>query len=343
MGSNYDRRDFLRLLALSGVSCVGPSLLERPLWAQAASSTVTFASTPGGAVSYSFELTEQLGIGRKHGIDFRVKRITSPPDAENSVVLGTTDGYSWSPVSAIRANRQGHKIRLIGPSILLHTSLLVRTDSPYRRLEELKGKKIATLSKVTGAYTGFAALGRMMGFDIDKDFQLVLTGSGPAMRALLQRKDVEAITMFESFTSVMVAGNEARVLLDFNKAWVDVTKTPGFTALGLAVRQQWIDENPARAKAVSTTVLETLRAFHNDPDKYLTTPFAEDFLGVKTPEAKKLLRARLLELYPTEWTEGIVQAGRLFTEKSSELGLLEGARATRQEIDAVFPKEFIQR
>ena len=82
------------------------------------------------------------GLDRKNGFII-TPRWAGVADVERLLAIGGVVVGLTTSESALRANLSGIPIRLIQPFMVPHQQLLVRSDSPYKSIQDLKGKPLA--------------------------------------------------------------------------------------------------------------------------------------------------------------------------------------------------------
>lgn len=323
------RRHFLgRWTWMSALSLMALVLAAGPVGA-GEPKKVLVATTPGGAATFLYHVAMKKGLDLRHGVKIEAK-VMNPPEGERAVVYRAVDSYSMPTISALRANLRGNRVRIVAPMIFLHTSVLVAPDAPYRRLEELRGKRLGSLDRITAAYVGLNMAAQTLGLQLERDFRMIIAGSGQVLIGLLARREVDAITMFEVFTTRMIADGEARELLPMNEHLRQAMGRP-FMALGVGAHQDWIDADRARATGFSRAILDTLNYIHANPEV-----IAEErgFLGLKTEPQVELAKARLLRLYPRAWDTQTVDDAVSSILRAMEMGLVE--RVPEADVRAIF-------
>ena len=120
---------------------------------------------------------------------------------------------------------------------------MVRKDSPYRTIEDLKGKKIGVNTKrnISTLLVRAAGKPQSVDFDEDKDFMEV---APPAMEQALKSKSVEAVQAIEPFGTQMQQSMGARMVADLSSG-----ATADFPIAGYAATEKFIQENPKTTAA----------------------------------------------------------------------------------------------
>ncbi len=299
------RRDFLA----SGVALVAGVAVARLLeWARPprawAQPRVEVSVAAVGATGLLVRIVKDSGLDRKHGVELGIVPLTVA-DAERAVIQGRVPVGIFNPISAVRAAAEGYPVKLFAPFLLNHNFLLVRTDAPYRRLEDLRGKPVGTLSKISGTYNTFAAICYAKGLgDPERYFQLRF-GEAVPLIALMERGDLEAIAVFEAHVSRLLASGRYRVLLEFNEEFRRMTASDNLF-IALAARPEWLSANGDVARALRRVLAEAVDAFKKDPASYLDR-YGRDIFGLREPHEIQLAARRLPHLYTGRWDRAFLE------------------------------------
>ena len=263
----------LIMIALSSFS-------RAPVQAQSLQ-TVNIATAAAGQSGYIAALIDAKGIAAKHGLKIN-NLMMDFTEAANALKLGRAIASAMQPSTAVNLLKSGTDIRLIAPQIWSGNSWLVKKDSPYKSLADLKGKKIGNFARVTGAYFFSAVIAKEKKLDIEKDFQSIPAETG-ALIALLERGEVEAINMFEPHTTRLVLSDKYRVLLDFD---VELEKLFGAPPLksSVGMLRETVEKQPALVKAIRAAYVEAVKMIKAGQDKDFFEAKAKEFFNLSTPE-----------------------------------------------------------
>ncbi|MBI3078404.1 MAG: ABC transporter substrate-binding protein [Deltaproteobacteria bacterium] len=296
---------------------LGLAAAERPAVAQ---ERIVFASTAGGAVGFITEMVSLHRLDERQGVKLDVKLFT-PEKAEEAVFFKQVDAGLFPPLTAARAQARGAKIRIFGPLLWNHISLLVPTDSAVRGVEELRGKKIGTLPRISGMYTTFSTVLRMRGMDFEKDFRPIF-GAPVALLGFFDRRDVDALLHFEPFVSRLLVEGKAREVVKVNDLWKQLTGQP-MLMIGLAAHQEWIQANPARARRLAAALAAGIAYIRERPEQALQE--GRKGQGIRSDAELALLKQRYPVVFPERWDAGIIRSAQVVVDKAVEYGFLERA------------------
>lgn len=290
------RRSFLRSgLAFLAAAGAAPWLLASRARAQA---RVDVSVATVGATGLLMRLVKDLGLDRRHGVEVNVVPL-AVADAERAVVQGRVPVGIFNPISAVRAVAEGHRLKLFAPFLLNHNYLLVRAEAPYRRLEDLRGKPVGTLSKISGTYNTLAAILYARGLgDPEAYFQLRF-GEAVPLIALMERGDLEAIAVFEAHVSRLLATGRYRVLLEFNEEFRRMTASDNLF-IALAAKPEWLQANATTARSLRRALADGVKAFQQEPARFLER-YGREIFGLEAAPEIQLAARRLPRLYTSRW------------------------------------------
>lgn len=279
---------------------------------------VVFATSAGGsAMGLITAVVKRHGFDEKHGVRLDLKPF-DPADAEKAVVIGSVEVGFFVPISWAKVNLEDQSVAFLLPLYTNHGSLLVRTDSPYQSIDDLRGKKIATLGQISGLYTSMQVLLRKMGLDWERDFELV-SGPAPAVIAALERGDVEAGLPFEPNVSMLLASGKYREVMNPNQTWIQMMGSPLFM-VGLAAKQSWIDQNRDTARAVKATILDATTYLRQRPEVY---DEERELLGIRSEDELALVKQRMGKIFMPEQDPAMIRSIEEIVEQAVALGIVD--------------------
>jgi ABC-type nitrate/sulfonate/bicarbonate transport system ATPase subunit/ABC-type nitrate/sulfonate/bicarbonate transport system substrate-binding protein len=293
------RRTFL----VSGLALVAGAVAGRlgslawppTAWAQP---RVEVSVAAVGATGLLMRLVKDLGLDRKHGVELNVVPL-AVADAERAVVQGRVPVGIFNPISAVRALAEGHPLKLFAPFLLNHNYLLVRAESPYRRLEDLRGKPVGSLSKISGTYNTLAAILYAKGLGDPERYFQVRFGEAVPLIALMERGDLEAVALFEAHVSRLLATGRYRVLLEFNEEFRRMTAADNLF-IALAAKPAWLEANGTAARQIRAALAEAVEAFRQNPVGILER-YGREIFGLDTAAEIQLAARRLRGVYTGRW------------------------------------------
>lgn len=215
------------------------------------------------------------GLDRKNGYVMKA-RWASVTEVERLLAVGAIQVGLTTSESAIRANVRGIPIRLITPFMEPHQQVLVRKESPYKTVEDLKGKPIALTPEVTALYNMFDFTMRKMGYNIEKDFRLKKLGA-PGIIAVLERGEVEGVVLWEAHVSRLLATGKYRVIMYLRDEMRRALTTPVKVMGWVGALEPWAKANQDAIPKMRASWRESWKGVQNDEThfrKYAKTLFA---------------------------------------------------------------------
>jgi ABC-type nitrate/sulfonate/bicarbonate transport system substrate-binding protein len=261
------------------------------------------------------------GIDKKHG--FIVKpRWAGVADVERLMAIGAISVGLATSESAVRANLNQIAIRLIQPYQTPHNSVLVRIDSPYKELKDLKGKPFAVPPEVTSAYNNFDYFMRKQGIEIEKFFQLKKLGAA-GISTTLERGEVEAGYSWEAHASKLLATGKYRVLVSPREELNRVLNTKVKMLGWIGALEPWTSKNQAMVTRIRVAWQELLKGVQNDEEHF--RKYAKRFFGLESPEELALgwKRTRVFFLPPDfPWPDkSNLDVEKKYLRESTEMGI----------------------
>lgn len=315
------RKQFLQSsLGLSGFLMFGtPGAVTTAFGQSKELVKVPFASTHAGSIKLMTDTVKRHKLDEKHGMSWEPAHLQINALADALILKSRPAGCLASPVVAI-ANARGHKLRMFEALTINHSSLLVRADSPYKELKDLKGKKIAAVTRTSGTYQSFYTVARMLGLDVEKECQ-VLFAAPEAGRRFLETGEVEAFNIYEPFPTNMIAGGKTREIIRVRDTWKQLVGKD-MLLLGVVAHEEWIKANLELAKKIAVVTREAVDLIHKNPKQTILDN--KESQGLESDAALALAEKRLIEMYtPTPLNNALIDSAFLEIQKGAEYGLLD--------------------
>jgi NitT/TauT family transport system substrate-binding protein len=122
--------------------------------------------------------------------------------------------------------------------------IAVPADSPIKTVPELRGKKIGVTSMASAGVIVARALVKQAGMDPDKDVNIVVAGEAAQTAALLNSKQVDALSQFDTqYALTENAGGKLRLL--------DHPEIKKFPSNGLVALEDYLKNNRKEAVALA--------------------------------------------------------------------------------------------
>lgn len=290
-----------------------------PASAAQALQTVAVATNAAGQSGYLAALIEAKGISAQQGLKIN-NLLMDFTEAANALKLGRAVASTMQPTTALNLWKSGTDVRLFAAQIWSGNSFLVRKDSPYKTVADLKGKKIGNFSRTTGAFFFSAVIAKERGLDIEKDFQSIPAETG-ALIALLERGEVEAINMFEPHVTKLLLSGKYRVLVDFDNELKRIFGAPPLKT-GVAVLKETAEKQPALVKAIRAAYGDGIKLIKSGQDKDFFESHAKEFFNLSTPEEIAAGMKNNRDNFADVWGGPFFESQNKILQQGIALGLL---------------------
>jgi len=260
---------------------------------------ISLGYVSSGVTGLAAEVMKELQIPEKFDLDLDYIGFTDPSLSNNAFINGKYQVNLAAGVNVIAlARKQGYQVQYFFPTLLNSVCVVVKKDSPYQSLNDLKGKKVGWYGLQSGGGTGFYVLAKKKGIDILKDYEFI-DAKPPMLWPLLERGEIEAIVIYDPFVSRMLATGNYRVLVGpFFKAWEDETGYE-MEMTGFAATEKWLKNNPKSAEALIKMWKETVAYIKKNPEQVLRK--YQDYTNLKTDREIELGVQRIPPIYVGEW------------------------------------------
>src|SRR3989304_5093142 len=310
-------RYFLIFLAIS---------LFLPFSTQAQLPAADVGTLKAGATALPTLVIKKYKLDEKNGVRINWVEFGSPDAMERAAALGQVPlNPGVSTPALVRYRNEGRDAIAIYSSFRSNHYVVVRRDSPVKTFADLKGKMVGIYGWQVGSIAALQTVAKeRYGIDMRKDFKTVVASS-PALNALLDKGEVEAISQVDPLVTRLILEGKARQLLSIGEETEKVTGRPSVASL-TTVSQEYARRNPAIVKAVVRTYKDAYDYIKAHPEVYRETGFM-DLLGVKgTPELEKLLHERFSPLYINRFDREVVEGINATLKIFIEYGALDRTR-----------------
>lgn len=206
--------------------------------------TIVIGGPSPSTFSLLVDIIKSQGYDKEHNVDIVYKNI-QPSELALGILNEEIDIGSISPILTAKLRAEGRKLRIFAPSLKLVGPFLVRADSPYKSIEDLRGEKIGTLGPGSGTYPNLVLSFSEQGEKLEEYFN-VSYASMPALPTLLLSGKVEAMAGADNLIlfAKLFSGDKVKVVgYTDNILKENFGKDFQTLLVGMAGREDWIMEN----------------------------------------------------------------------------------------------------
>lgn len=257
------------------------------------------------------------GLDEKHGLNLDITAL-APDQSELAVLTGQVDVGFLPLISWANAVAEGEDLVVLDLTSHNHGALLVPEDSDYQTVEDLIGKKIATLNPVSSMYTSTQVILSQMGLDWPEQFE-VISGPPPALTSFIESGEVDAIVHFEPNVCRLISTGNYRIIWGLDEQWQELTGD-SLPLTGFVARRDWLEENPDVAERIRDMGRDLGETISGNPE--IIAEYAE-LLGLETEEEINCASERMAPQYEPFSEEESLETAGLFLDSAVEEGIIE--------------------
>ena len=266
---------------------------------------------------------EELGYYKENGIKAEITAYRGGAAAQEALAAGAVDILSFFPPGAALAVKKGIKEKVvgIGSATPYGWHIVVMTNSPYKSVKDLAGKKVGITAK--GSTTDFYALwaANRAGVQVE-----TIPVGAPSLIPTLKSGQIDAAVLNSPLPFKLMISGEGRSLVDLGKEM-----EPTLPDVWIAT-QALIDSNP---KAVEGTLRAIYKATaYMKKNRAYAIDFMRKFTGEKDDRVIELEYDVVLSGRPTS-----AKIERSWIEASLALAKLGGI-TDLPAIDEIFTDRF---
>lgn len=333
--SSTTRRTYLKTLGAGSTvavaGCIGGGGDDSGGDTNSDLTTVSVGTTETGSLGILSEIIKDRSIDNDHGVEFDIQP-AAPPDAMQLLQNEAVDTSIFSPQGAAIANTEGSDIRLFGPGLSNHISLMTTSENDdISGWEDLTGETVASMPAPSGMWNHTRLLLAEMGLDHEEDFDF-RTGAPGAIHGFNARGDVSAHAHFVPVTITAQESGDMRQVTFYPDRFEEIYGH-NLEFVPFASHQSWLDENPETARAARDTMIEAQQLFIDDPATILDE--YQDVAGFENQAQIDLAADLMPAVYSGEWGQSAVDNIVEQLERSKELGLIPSDAPTEEVVTDV--------
>lgn|GEM_PF-6046414 len=279
--------------------------------------SVSVATTQTGSLGVLTAIIQEEGLDEANGVSFEIQDAV-PPQAMQLLRNEAVDVSIFSPQGAAVANTQGSDIRLFGPGLANHISLMTTPENDgIQSWDDLVGEAVAIMSPPSGMWNHTMLLLAERGYSVDDfDFR---QGAPGAIHTFNARGDTAAHLHFIPVTIGAIASGDMREVEFMPDAFQEIFGH-NLQFVPIAAHQSWLDDNSETALNVRSTFVEAEQLFKDDPEGTISA--YQETIGLQSDAAVEAAAERMPATYPAQWgsteAENVVEQ----LERSKANGLI---------------------
>ncbi|MBW7457664.1 ABC transporter substrate-binding protein [Paenibacillus sepulcri] len=288
--------------------------------------TIRLGLVGGGMTPIITQIGISDGSFEKAGIHIEEKDFTAGADMVQALVGGSLDITLGSYEHILRQQKNGLDVKAYGEIFNgVGYTLIVKKDSKYQSLEDLKGTTLAVTKVGSLSDTGLREGLKQANIDADKDVQIINGGSGATMLAAIQSGKVAGGMVSEPTISQMLATGEYRVLYDppFEYAGIIITAKTDWVEKNTETMKRFLavnnEINERVQKDPSIAVAAMLKTFDQIPEDVMQSAVKNQL--AKVPAGLKVSEAGAEIVQQTQLDQGILTEKIPF-EQAVDMSLL---------------------
>lgn len=266
------------------------------------------------------DIIKQQSFDKKYGIEIDYKYF-QPDQIPLALISGSIEIGQISPTQAARVNLEGKKIKIFYPLMMAYCPVLVQPDSKAKTIEDLRNKKLTTMPVNSGTHTLLATIINKKGWEVDKYFQV--TNNPPLVSfSLFLKKDFDVLVDCGADVDIakLIANKQAKILTTLQDLWQEETKKDSLIlTVGLGSYQDWLEQHPNEAKAITQAYKEAFDYLKDHPEVY------DNFLNEYTKEEVEGAKVLSQKIFPlnNRWNDEFIQSLNFFLNEATKASVLE--------------------
>jgi ABC-type nitrate/sulfonate/bicarbonate transport system substrate-binding protein len=166
------------------------------------------------------EIIHKEDLLGKRGWQAEYNVIAGPPaPLVSTFAAGNVDSIDMSFALAAKMFEDKVPLRLTGVATAVLGAIVVRKDAGIKKVEDLKGRKMAAIVGSTAFFDMRTLALKAYGLDLQKDVQLITATGQPDMVNALAKKDIDAMLSWTPTTEQVVFGGTGEYLVKQIELW----------------------------------------------------------------------------------------------------------------------------
>jgi NitT/TauT family transport system substrate-binding protein len=219
---------------------------------RASAETLRIGLQTTGTFAWQLDVIRRHGLAKNAGLDLKISEFASPDAGKLALNSGSVDLAVVDWLWVARARALGAKL-LFYPYSSAVGAIMVKSDSPLRGVEDLKGHVLAIAGgPLDKSWLIVQAAATRRGIDLKRDATLVY-GAPPLISQKLQQGEVEASLNFWNFCASLETQGYRRIF-EVRDAEAALGLTEPVALIGYAFSEQFAaDHNSAIDRFIAAT------------------------------------------------------------------------------------------
>jgi ABC-type nitrate/sulfonate/bicarbonate transport system substrate-binding protein len=228
--------------------------------------TIRLGRVTAGPGSGPLDAAIKLGDFKAAGINLEVMDFSNGADGIAAMLGGSLDVFQGSYEHVLRQIENGLDVKAFALFNNRQSyKVLIRSNAPYTKLEDLKGKTLGVTKVGSLSDTTLRKILRDVGIDPERDVEIINTGNGATVVAALDSGNVAAAMVGD--TAQLEETGRFKVMYD-----------PDFETAGLVLlgSSKWAAANADALRRYLKIYQDQTKAMKASPEKYVAV-FKDDF------------------------------------------------------------------
>jgi ABC-type nitrate/sulfonate/bicarbonate transport system substrate-binding protein len=257
-----------------------------------------------GTQLFPIKVMQDTGIAAKHHLKVEPQMMAGPEALYTRMLApGFQVGFgAWAKIAQLRA--AGHHLVNVFSMYGYTNDVLVKNDSPYRSLADLKGKRVGQFG---GPGAGTTLMYRLeakkfFGYDPQKDAQPFFGAPG-LLAGQLGKGQLDGALLLDPVLDQLLLTGQYRSIGNLGQIWRQRTgQSPMLVSINM--NEDWANANPQVARNFVAAYSEAQKYIKTHPQVWKGLAAS---VGIKDPKGVALLRKRVQPALLDTWGPGFIQ------------------------------------
>ncbi|EXX87041.1 ABC transporter substrate-binding protein [Paenibacillus darwinianus] len=204
-------------------------------------------------------LAAEAKLYEKNGLNVTMQKFTSGTDLIKAMVGGQVDAGVLGFTNAVSWAAKGAGLKVVGGAQMGFHSILVKEGSGIEKVEDLKGKKLASQGQGSTADIVLNGVALKNANLTKQDVQMVYVDPAQAIQSLASGA-VDAAFVFEPYSSMATRTMGVKQIYEIGKVWP-------FPCMVVITTDKKLKENRDAVNRLLDAQKEAIDMLQNDPDK----------------------------------------------------------------------------